>query len=240
MRIYPNCKEAVGETERQLWEMGIEVRGYSMQDKKVVDEEAFFTKELSPAMFQITNPCPDMDVFLQYFWGEDESRLEAATRWAHGEFEERIAGEYINPGQAWTHRGEVWTEFLHNGRFAYTYNERFRSQLSRIIRELKNHPSSRQAILEVHNNLLDISSMGGVSRIPCSMHYQILVRDEKVDLIYIMRSTDFLTHFGFDNWLAIRMQKHMAYRLHREVGRYTFFTGSLHAYFKDMKKRGVF
>lgn len=240
MRIYPNCNECIPEVERDLFEMGIEVRGYSMQDKIVQNDEAFFTKELSPAMFQVTNPCPDMDVFLQYFWGEDEARLGAAMRWAHGEFEERIASEHINPGQAWTHRNEVWTEFIHNGKFQYSYNERLRPQLTRVIKELKDRPSSRQAILEIHNNLLDIGSMGGISRIPCSLHYQILVRDERVDLIYVMRSTDFLTHFGFDNWLAIRMQKYIADQLHRKVGRYTFFTASLHSYYKDMKKRGIF
>lgn len=240
MRIYPNCKEAIGETERQLWEMGIEVRGYSMQDKKVQDDETFFTKELSPAEFQITNPQPDRNNFIQYFWGEDPEKLSEALNWANQEFAERTSPMHVNPGEAWIHRSSVWQEFLHDGKFGYSYNERFRPQLERVIKELEVHPSSRQAILEIHNNLLDIGSMGGISRIPCSMHYQILIRDEKVDLIYIMRSTDFLTHFGFDNWLAIRMQSYVAHKLKRKAGRYTFFTGSLHAYHKQMKERGIF
>lgn len=579
MRIYSNCKEAIREVERDLWELSVEVRGYSMQDKIVKGDEDYFTKELSPYAFQVTNPTGDMDELIKYLFPDDHERM---LDWCHEEFNERVSNDHVNPGQAWKIREEVWKEFLHDGRFAYcvipgsliltslgyrpieeleegdevfnkdgklvpiqtkitmekkpiitlrlfsdltiagtlnhpllcikrkahkrhmtnkepnwlelehikpgdyialfgeypqqvnqdpdllflfglimsdgsfhkdrprvsftntnerliklfsqlataqgfsnhttynkansswqgylhadssrkfrslfvqfskelykltnecilhflagfcegdgyirkggrkkiefctnpnhpeeqeiiilglrklgfipykkacppgkwgkkgqikvnlggsqggelihllplriksrpsrfkktrkhsgrysfitsrgimmvkvlekttegtssvldietdgsficneiishnTYNQRIRPQLDRIIEELENKPSTRQAIIEIHNNLIDIHQLGGGARVPCSLTYQFLIRDNKLNLTYTMRSTDFLTHFPFDNWLAIRLQKFMGTCLGIKVGRYTFFTGSLHSFYKDMKNRGIF
>lgn len=237
MRIYTTCQEAVKETERELWEMGIEVRGSSMQDKNVEGDEDYFTKEVTAYGFQITNPPGDPDSFIHYLFPDDAERL---LKWCYKELQERISANHVNPGEAWLVRSEVWGEFFHGGRFQYTYNERIRPQINRIIEELHQKPGTRQAIIEIHNNLIDIHSLGGGARVPCSMHYQFLIRNEKLDMIYIMRSSDLLTHFAMDNWLAINLQIHIANALGIKVGRYTFFTGSLHAYRKDMAKRGIF
>ncbi len=241
MRIYTSCLEAVDEVERDLWEMGVEVRTHSMQDKVIEDNPDFYTKELSPYMFQVTKPWDDINQFLIHFAGGSSTEIGRAMTWAEMEFGERVQWLIpINPGEAWKTRGGVWKEFLHEGKFAYTYNERIRTQLVKVVKELENHPGTRQAIIEIHNNEFDLDSMGGVARVPCSMHYQFLIRQDKVDLIYVMRSSDFLTHFGYDNWLAIRLQKYMADTLERKIGRYTFMTGSLHAYYKDLKAKGIF
>lgn len=237
MRIYTTCKEAVKETERDLWEMGIEVHTYSMQDKIIEGDKSFFTKELSPYTFQITKSTQDTDEFVKYLHPEEYEKL---LRWCGSEFIERIASEFKNPGTAWIIRRDIWKEYIHEHHFAYTYNDRIRFQLERIIEELINKPGTRQAIIEVHNNIRDIDKLGGIGRIPCSMHYQMLIRNNKLDMIYIMRSSDLLTHFANDNWLAIALQKYIAANINVEPGRYTFFTGSLHAYYKDMEKRGIF
>ncbi len=211
-----------------------------MQDKVIEGDEAFFTKELSPYQFQVTNPAGDMNELLKFYHDPKKPSDGKDLDWAMAEFRERISPDYLNPGEAHKFRDETWSEFLHGGKFAYTYNNRIRVQLDIIIDELAKHPGTRQAIIEVHNNLLDINSLGGQSRVPCSMHYQLLIREEKVDMIYVMRSSDFLTHFGYDNWLAIKLQVYIAACLDREVGRYTYMTGSLHAYYKDMKAKGIF
>lgn len=87
---------------------------------------------------------------------------------------------------------------------------------------------------------MDMQSMGGSGRVPCSMYYQMMIRENKLDLIYTMRSCDFLVHFPVDVMLALRLQKYMASQLSREIGTFTYFTGSLHAYRKDMEERGIF
>ena len=237
MRIYITCKEAIKEVERDLFEMGVEVRGYSMQDKVVEGNEDYFTKEMTAYGFQVTKPMGDVEEFIKYMYPDDYERMR---HWCDHEFAERTALTSMNPGEAWKIRREIWTEYLHDGKFGYTYSERMNYQINEIIEELQTNPSTRQAIIEVHNNNLDLNSLGGVKRIPCSMHYQFLIREEKVDMIYIMRSSDLLLHFCNDNYLAIMLQNYVADCLGREVGKYTFFTGSLHSYYKDLKERGIF
>ena len=237
MRLFTTCAEAVREVERDLFEMGIEVRGYSMQDKVVEGNEDYFTKEVTAYGFQITKPMGDPEEFIKYIYPKDYKRIRS---WCDHELKERASLTSINPGEAWKIRKEIWEEYLHDGKFGYTYNQRMGYQIPEIIEELETNPATRQAIIEVHNNHKDLNSLGGVKRIPCSMYYQFLIRKEKVEMIYSMRSSDFLTHFCNDNYLAISLQNYVAACLGREVGRYTFFTGSLHAYYKNLKERGIF
>ena len=238
MRIYKNCKEAVKEVGRDLFEMGIEVQTYSMQDKVVEGDPDFFTQELSPYMFMITDPLLDPESFMQHIFPED---WEGQLKWCYLEIRERTSDSFLNPGTAWEIRNEVWAEYIHEGTFAYSYNDRIRVQLPRIITELRNKPGTRQAIVNIHSNFRgDIDKLGGGSRVPCSMHYQFLLRNEKLDLIYVMRSSDYLTHFCNDNWLAIALLGHVCKETGYKPGNYTFTTGSLHAYHKDLKTRGIF
>jgi thymidylate synthase len=67
-----------------------------------------------------------------------------------------------------------------------------------------------------------------------------MIREGKVDMIYTMRSCDFLTHFAIDVALALMMQNYVANTLERPTGRFTHFIGSLHSYAKDMKAREIF
>ena len=67
MRIFTTNEEAIKEVERDLWEMGITVKTHSMQDKVIENDEDFFTKELSPYSFQVTNPRGDRDKLLSHY-----------------------------------------------------------------------------------------------------------------------------------------------------------------------------
>ena len=88
MRIFTTCKESVREIERDLWEMGIEVQTYSMQDKVIEGDESFFTKEVSPYSFQITKPMGDPEEFINYLHPEEKDKL---LRWCKAELKERVA-----------------------------------------------------------------------------------------------------------------------------------------------------
>jgi len=89
-----------------------------------------------------------------------------------------------------------------------------------------------------------MDSMGGKVRVPCSMFYQFLVRPskgvDKLNAIYVMRSSDLLTHFVNDVYLALKMQEHIATEVGLEVGTFTMFVSSFHAYYKDLKAFGIF
>ena len=86
----------------------------------------------------------------------------------------------------------------------------------------------------------DINNLGGKDRVPCSMYYQFYIRGGVLNMIYTMRSCDFLTHFVHDVYLACGLLSHVAGELGLKVGHFTHFIGSLHAYRRDMVGRGIF
>jgi len=242
MRIYETCREMHSEEKRNLHEMGTKVHPQTMQDKEVSHDPKFETLELAPAVFTILSG-KDRDEWL--------IELGCNLKWANQEFWERVRltidGDHgINPGQAWRERAEVWKPFLHNDQFSYTYSERFGRILGRrygalqkVCQELQARPDTRQAVLPVFCTPLDMPNMGGIARIPCSMHYQFMIRRHQLDLMYVMRSCDFVTHFPYDIWMALELQSAVATKLGYESGRFTFFAGSLHIYAKDADP-GVF
>ena len=258
MRIYSKPLEAVRETEREVWEMGISVRPQTMQDNIIKDDEMYTTKEIRGYSFKITGWQYDFDELMEvirYFFPDDP---EPVICYCLAEIEDRLCGISTNPGKSYLARPDIWNEFLHNKRFAYTYSERIAPQLDIILKELQTNPETRQGIINIHSNICpmemnlhswgtnlvemsnDIANRGGGGRIPCSMYYQIMIREEKVDLIYTMRSCDLLTHFPVDITLALMMQNWFATKLDKPMGTFTFFCGSLHSYFKDIQARGIF
>ena len=238
MRIFLNCEEMVKEVERDLWEMGIDVHPQTMQDKYVAEDEDYKTKEVRGYGFQVVPPQSGSVEMLKYMF---PTNYNTVLSYVDQEHADRTGGEILNPGNSHKFRPDVWSEFLHDGKFAYTYSERMTPQLLRIMEELKQRPDTRQAVINIHSNLShDKKNIGGSGRIPCSMYYQFMRREGKLDLIYTMRSCDFLTHFPIDIALATQLQHHVAMALSIPQGMFTYFTGSLHAYHKDMEERGIF
>lgn len=259
VRIYTDPVEAVKEVERDLWEMGIDVHPQTMQDKDVANDADYMTKEVRGYGFQIVGytwtPVEECAV-LEHILPKEQ--WKAVGEYMQLEFQDRVCNVAQNPGNSWKAREQVWNEFMHDGKFAYTYSERMTPQLMRILAELREHPDTRQAIINIHSNIrsccedsasvsparicpdADLMNMGGHARIPCSMYYQLMIREGKLDLIYTMRSCDFLVHFPVDIMLALRIQEWAARQLEVQTGMFTYFTGSLHAYAKDMKVRGIF
>jgi len=238
MRLYRNCQEMYSDVRRDIHEMGTLVHPETMQDQHVANDPRYATLELAPYTFMILDGN-DRNSFLSHVGGN--------LSWAQQEHAERVGPAFadergINPGEAWKLRRETWEPFLHEGHFGYTYSERFAqfadhtkddySILHRVYRELLEHPNTRQAIVPVFSPR-DVGAIGGVRRIPCSMHYQFMRRGDQLLMHYVMRSSDFLTHFPYDIWLALQLQWDFAERLNLTPGRFTFFTGSLHLYAKD-------
>lgn len=223
-----NWKECHEEIKRDLAEMGIKVRPKTMQDKNVEGLEEYSTMELQNYCYSLLDAR-----------SED---IEGVTQpWADEEFLERIdPSGNVNPGTAWKTREDVWNEFMHEGRFAYTYNERImlNDQLNKIIERLKVDKDSRQLWLSIWNPTVDPSNLGGVSRVPCSLGYNFQVRDGKLNMHYVMRSCDFSTHFKNDVYLAIKLLEYVAKETGFEVGSFTHTIFSLHIYNKDIE--GVF
>lgn len=226
MRVYRDFKEAKNEIARDLNELGVDVRaGYQSLD---VDPEEFRTKELQNYDYRVIQP--------------NSEDLDPIQPWAEWEWDDRlhgIYGEATNPGAAWTKRKDLWDPLREgSGKFSYTYSERLKDAgVTRILEALKKNPASRQAYISIWNPKVDGYRLG-LRRVPCSLGYQMLIRDGAVHITYHMRSSDFGTHFDNDCWLALRLQAWFATELDQPIGSFTHVLGSLHTYAKNVA--GVF
>jgi len=225
MRIYSDCYELMSELFREVWEMGHIVHPNSMQNKVVKDDEQFSTKEITNYSYCLTRLHK-----VDFLFFADER----AKEWAKAEFAERVSFDYKNPGEAWKIRKELWEQFLNRqGEFDYAYNKRMKISLHAVINELERNPDSRQAIISIWDPKIDVYGLGGITRVPCSIYYQILVRDGKVNIIYNQRSADVVTHFGNDVYLAFKLMEYVAHAIGIKPGHLFHNIGSLHAYKKD-------
>lgn len=229
MRIYTNWDECYNEILRDLAEMGIVVRPKTMQDKNVEGNPDYETKELQNYSYTLLNP-------------KSQEITGVVQPWADAEFKERIdsANYPINPGEAWKLRKDVWSEYIHNGKLAYTYNEMLwnNNQLHKIMDRMLKDPDSRQLWVSLWNPNKDPDLLGGVSRVPCSLGYGFQVREGHLNMHYVMRSCDFATHFCNDVYLAIKLLEWVSNMTGFPVGNFTHTMFSVHVYNKDIK--GVF
>lgn len=229
MRIYMNWEEAYEEVKRDLAEMGILVKPKTMQDKNIEGNSDYETKELQNYCYTLLN-------------AKSSEITGVIQPWADAEFKERVTdpfknGDFINPGEAWELRKDIWTEYMHDGKMAYTYNERIwqNDQLTKIIERLKEDHDSRQLWLSIWDPNIDTDKLGGISRVPCSLGYNFQFRDGKLNMHYVMRSCDFNTHFINDVYLAIKLLEYVAKEVGMEVGSFTHTMFSLHVYKKDIE-----
>lgn len=243
MRIYTNAQEMVEEVKRDLAEMGIVVRPATMQDKYVKGNPDYETKELQNYSYCLLNAKSQDIPGVTQPWADAEFEERVTDPWERDWEGKRIlfqAPEFINPGEAWKLREEVWSEYMHDGKLAYTYNELLwnNDQLTKIMNRLKEDPDSRQLWISLWNPEKDPDFLGGVSRVPCSLGYGLQVRDGKLNLHYVMRSCDFVTHFRNDVYLAIKFLEWVAEKTGYPVGDFTHTMFSCHVYNKDIQ--GVF
>ena len=244
MRIYSNAYELMSETGRNLWEMGIEVKPKTYQNKNIAGIDDFITKELICEQYCLTN-LPDEDNLFIHTNSKD---------WAEAEFKERLQLD-VNPGEAYKLRKEVWEQFLDtNGEFDYTYSERINNRidsfdhsalngsttLEEVINLLIADPDTRKAIIPIYG-LEDSNYLNGARRIPCSMYYDFLIRtnakgEKQLNICYHQRSSDFIVHFGNDVYLAWKLMEYIAGQVNIKPGYLYHTIDSLHVYQKDWVK----
>lgn len=240
MRIYTNAQEMVEEVKRDLAEMGIVVRPATMQDKYVKGNPDYETKELQNYSYCLLNPKSQDIPGVSQPWADLEFKERVTDPYLRAPGGELSEPHFINPGEAWKARAEVWQDYMHEGKLAYTYNELLwnNDQLTKILNRLKEDPDSRQLWISLWNPNKDPDFLGGVSRVPCSLGYGLQVRDGKLNLHYVMRSCDFVTHFRNDVYLAIKFLEWVAEKTGYPVGDFTHTMFSCHVYNKDIQ--GVF
>lgn len=229
MRIYSNSFELMSEMGRELNSYGQTVKPKTYQNKVIEGNEDFITKELICQQYCLTSLGDPVWLFV----------FSHSREWADAEFQERISPNDINPGEAWKLRKDLWEQFLVDGKFDYTYNERM-VILPYTIQLLRSDSDTRKAVLPIFNGNGEDDTLyyHGNKRIPCSMYYDFLIRQngkgEKVlHICYHQRSSDFIIHFGNDVYLAWRLMEYVAKEVGVKPGYLYHTIDSLHAYKKD-------
>lgn len=165
---------------------------------------------------------------------EASSMVEPDLPWAEGHFRERVAGHPVNPGD-WHHRWpyHAGKEELHQdqGKYDHNYMERFWAKglsreittkdrvvqhmmpyygyrfdtgdLGSVVELLKRDPLTRQAFLPVWFPE-DTGSQQG-QRVPCTLGYQFIVKDDRFHVTYFLRSCEIYRHFTNDVYMAMRL-----------------------------------
>lgn len=230
MRIYSNSFELMSEMGRELNSYGQIVKPKTYQNKVIEGNEDFITKELICQQYCLTSLGDPVWLFV----------FSHSKEWADAEFQERIdISDITNPGKAWELRKDLWEQFLVDGKFDYTYNERM-AILPYTIQLLKSDSDTRKAVLPIFNGNGEDDTLyyHGNKRIPCSMYYDFLIRQngkgEKVlHICYHQRSSDFAQHFGNDIYLAWRLMEYVAQEVGVKPGYLYHTIDSLHIYKKD-------
>lgn len=242
-RIFKTIYDAMDETARDLKVRGISVECNSYQDKKLEGEDRF-VKELVGVNFVIDKPLLDREKAIKYIF-RDEEETKKIVEYCKQEIKDRTSGEPLNPGNSYKIRADMWNQFLEDGgKFSYQYAERLwtNNQFRAVIDCLRNDSGTRQAVLSVWNPDIDMDpkKLGGGNRIPCSLNYQFLIRNNHLHCIYHMRSNDFLGHCVIDLVVASGLMEYVVNELKDtypdlKVGSLTYLAGSLHAFHWNLK-----
>ena len=147
--------------------------------------------------------------------------------WAEDHFLERVSGMPLNPppSEAWWPFAVQGNQEHKSGRiFSHTYPERIwpkrastictsqpdnrgirfaYGDLEDVVRLLSNNPLSRQAYLPIWFPE-DTGATKG-QRVPCTLGYHFLIRKDKAEIVYYIRSCDLLRHFTDDVYMAGRL-----------------------------------
>lgn len=113
--------------------------------------------------------------------------------------------------------------------------------LNSLVEMLANEPLTRQAWIPLF--FPEDTGIGDGGRKPCTLGYQLIMRDNHLSIFYPLRSCDFVRHFRDDIYLAIRLLLWVLDRCRKinpqaweEVtpGYYAMHCTSLHIFKNDM------
>lgn len=203
---------------------------------------------------------------------ELENMIEPDMPWSEGHFQERVAGKPVNPGD-WHHRWPYHgnSEALHQRddqkRYDHNYMERFwpklagnasqphqgirfsYGDLADVVAQLQREPLTRQAFLPIFHPE-DTGATAG-QRVPCTLGYHFIIRENKLHMVYYLRSCEIYRHFKNDVYMAMRLGqwvRNQVFNLRAnrdlslnapEMGSLTMHITSLHGFVGDTPHIGA-
>ena len=184
------------------------------------DHPMSITYELMNEAITLDVPTPGVDMLER-----TQAYYNPNLPWAEDHFQERVGGEPLNPPPS-----EAWWPFHQNGNkehkegeiFSHTYPERIwpklavtdpkfpnmgirydYGDLADVVNMLLRNPHTRQAYLPIWFPE-DTGSVQG-QRVPCTLGYQFIIRDNLATIVYFMRSCDIMRHLKDDAYMAARL-----------------------------------
>jgi hypothetical protein len=194
-----------------------------------------------------------------YTMSELHDQIGPDLPWADDHFFERVGGLPLNPPPSesyWPHSPTGNGRFKHDGLFSHTYPERYWPKFAGIggprrgirfpygdvddlVALLVRDPLTRQAYLPVWFP----EDLGAPinERKPCTLGYQFIMRDNKLHIVYNIRSCDFYRHFRNDiyltvrllHWVLIQLRSHDPDWDNVSAGSFTMHITSLHVFTND-------
>lgn len=245
-----SLSKAIIYTKEKLYNFGSKVDTYYWQSTKIESPE---TLELLNHGF--TSPIPHSIEELQ-------SEVNPNLPWAEDHFKERVSGKPLNPGKEyknWPFYKRDSSNDYHRtesgGKFSHSYMERIwpkkankkRNQgirydygdFNSIVELLNKDPNTRQAYLPIF--FPEDTGCEHGERIPCSLGYHFIIRNNLIHVVYNMRSCDYLRHFRDDVYLACRKTQWLLSKLQSKnpqfsevsLGTLTMYITSLHVFYQE-------
>ncbi len=202
--MYNNFQDVLKDTARYLKENG-----------KIVKPHKWQAIEAILGMWEVFNyafTCKiseDID--------ELKKQIQPNLPWADIHFKERVGGEPLNPPPSYSlwpyyRQDENWRRV--DKKFSHSYPERMWTpklqgirykygDLKDVITLLSSDPYTRQAFLPLWFPE-DTGAVHG-ERVPCTIGYWFIHRDNNLSIIYPIRSCDFRRHLRNDIYLACRL-----------------------------------
>lgn len=241
MRLYDNPKEALSEIQRDLYK-GPQITFSRVQQR---EGQVLPGRELLLYTYAIENhgwpETPEDMLSFGVATGMIPDDVPNQTKeyyqWVRHEYALRMSetigevAEHLHPALSTAFEGN-WP--------SYTYGERLYGSQAAILRSLAASPDSRRAFWPIFRPE-DSFRAGSPTRVPCSLGYQMMIRNTRQGprtiLIYFQRSADFDTFFWSDIWFAHMYQKSITLRLAEldeneglQVGQFMHVVSSLHSF----------
>lgn len=245
-RIFKDCLEMIQEMDRELKVSGISVPIKHYQNQKLEGQDQI-TKELIGVNFIISKPHLRKREMLDFIFKDESENIE---KYCIQEMADRITtdikGDGLNPGNSYKIRLDLWQKLMSKSgdkhtKFDYTYSERlnFCNQIQNAISTLEEDPHSRRCMIMLYCPWDSNDAIGYTTRVPCTVCYQLFIRNNKLMIVYYIRSNDYFKHFAIDIYLTQSLQEYILAQLRRtypdlKVGSFNYYAGSLHAYNEDL------
>jgi hypothetical protein len=257
-KIYSSFVTAIGAARKAMASVSNEVKGSHWQSIDVSKHPEMVTREVLGFDFKVAMKTEALALL------RDE--IQPNVPWADNHFLERVSGQPLNPGVEWANWpwGNSADKFRDEyGKFSHSYMERYwpkfaGSQISQrdgnqgirfqygdlmdVVNLLQREPYTRQAYLPVW--FPEDTGVVHRTRVPCSLGYLFMMRNDYLHITYDIRSCDIIRHFQDDIYLTVRLLLWVLNRLIHEdskwrsvqPGFFEMHIGSLHCFKNDFAK----